>query len=58
MTENWKEQLNNVYKKLGVVLMDLSKDFETTKTILLSEKLKAYGFSYQALIIYTSNLSM
>ena len=38
--------------------MDLSKDFETTKTILLSEKLKAYGFSYQALIIYTSNLSM
>ena len=58
MTENWKEQLNNVYKKLEVVFMDLSKDFKTVKIILLWEKLKAYGFSYQAPIIYTSKLSM
>ena len=48
MIENWKKQLDNS-EKIGVILMDLSKAFETINQSLLLAKLNTYGFSKQAL---------
>ena len=49
MIENWKKQLDNG-EKVGVIFMDLSKAFDTINHSLLLAKLKAYGFSNQALL--------
>ena len=46
--ENWKKQLDNG-EKVGVIFMDLSKAFDTISHSLLLAKLKAHGFSNQAL---------
>ena len=48
MIENWKKQLDNA-EKVGVIFMDLPKAFDTINHSLLLAKLKAYGFSNQAL---------
>ena len=48
MIENWKKQLDNG-EKLGVIFMGLSKVFDSINHSLLLAKLKAYGFSNQAL---------
>ena len=55
MIENWKKQLDNG-KKLGVILTDLSKAFDTINHSLLLAKLKAYGFFNQALRLLQSYL--
>ena len=55
MIENWKKQLDNG-EKLGAIFMDLSKAFDTINHSLLLEKLKAYGFSNQALRLLQSYL--
>ena len=55
MIENWKKQLGNG-KKVGVIFMDLSKAFDTINHSLLLAKLKAYGFSNQALSLLQSYL--
>ena len=41
MIENWKTQLNNK-SKVGVVIMDLSKAFDTLNHKLLIAKLEAF----------------
>ena len=50
MIENWKKQLRNG-EKVGVIFIDISKAFESS---LLLAKLKAYGFSNQALSLLQS----
>ena len=50
MIENWKKQLDNG-EKVGVIFMDLSKALDTINDRLLLAKLKANGFSNQALDI-------
>ena len=55
MIENWKKQLDNG-EKVGVIFMDLSKVFDTINHSLLLSKLKAYGFSNQALRLLQSYL--
>ena len=55
MIENWKKQLDNG-AKVGVIFMDLSKAFDTISDSLLLAKLKAYGFSNQALSLLQSYL--
>ena len=55
MIENWKKQLDNS-EKVGVIFMDLSKAFDTINHSLLLAKLKAYGFSSQALSLLQSYL--
>ena len=44
MTENWKTQLNK-RKKVGVIIMGLSKAFDTLNHYLLAAKLKAGGLN-------------
>ena len=53
--ENWKKQLHNG-EKIGVIFMYLSKAFDTINHSLLLAKLKAYGFSNQALSLLRSYL--
>ena len=53
MVENWKKQLDNGEKE-KVIFMDLSKVFDTMNHSLLLAKLKAYGFSNQALSLLQS----
>ena len=48
MIENWKKQIDN-NEKVGVTFMDLLQAFDTINHSLLLAKLKAYGFSNQAL---------
>ena len=55
MIENWKKQLDNG-EKVGAIFMDLSKAFDTINHSLLLSKLKAYGFSNQALRLLQSYL--
>ena len=55
MIENWKKQLDNG-EKVGAIFMDLSKAFDTINHSLLLAKLKAYGFSNQALRLLQSYL--
>ena len=56
LIEKWKNTLDNK-SYTGVVLMDLSKAFETINHELLIAKLHAYGFSKQALKILFSYMS-
>ena len=53
MIENWKKQLDNG-EKVGAIFMDLSKAFDMINRSLLLAKLKAYGFSNQALSLLQS----
>ena len=55
MIENWKKQLDNG-EEVGVIFMDLLKAFDTINHSLLLAKLKAYGFSNQALRFLQSYL--
>ena len=55
MIENWKKQLDNG-EKVEVIFMDLSKAFDRINHSLLLAKLKAYGFSNQALHLLQSYL--
>ena len=55
MIKNWKKQVDNG-EKVGVIFMDLSKAFDTINHSLLLAKLKAYGFSNQALRLLQSYL--
>ena len=56
MIENWKLNLNKGCK-IGAILMDLSKAFDTIDHYLLLAKLKAYGFDDSALKLLKSYLS-
>ena len=49
MTENWKTQLNKK-KKVGVIIMDLSKAFGTLNHNLLAAKLKKLAVLIQTLL--------
>ena len=53
MIENWKKQLDNG-EKIGIIFMDYSKAFDTINHSLQLAKLKAYGFSNQALSLLHS----
>ena len=53
MIKNWKKQLDNG-EKVGAIFMDLSKAFDTINHSLLLAKLKANGFSNQALSLLQS----
>ena len=55
MLEKWKNTLDNG-KYVGAVFMDLSKGSYTINHDLLIAKLKAYGFSYNALLFMLSYL--
>ena len=61
MIEKWKKCLDlrvkGSYGKIGAVLMDLSKAFDTINHELLIAKLKAYGFEDSALHIILDYLS-
>ena len=47
MIGNWKTQLNK-RKKIGMIMIDLSKAFDTLKHNLLVAKRKAYGVNLYA----------
>ena len=53
--EKWREALVNK-KKVGIVLMDLSKAFDCIYHPLLIAKLDAYGFGKNAITLLTSYL--
>ena len=54
MIKNWKKNQLDNGEKVGVIFMDLSKAFGTINHSLLLAKLKAYGFSNQALSLLQS----
>ena len=54
MIENWKKQDSD--GKVGVIFMDFSKAFDTINHSSLLAKLKAYGFSNQAISLLQSYL--
>ena len=56
MIEKWKESLDNKGIS-GVILMDLSKAFDTINHELLIAKLGAYGFDHQSLSLLLNYLS-
>ena len=47
MMKNWKTQLNK-RRKIAVIIMDLSKAFDTLNPNLLVAKRKAYGLNLNA----------
>ena len=49
MIEIWKKNHLDKEDKIGVILMGLSKAFETINYSLLFAKLDAYGFSWTSL---------
>ena len=55
MLEKWRNILDKG-KHVGAVFMDLSKAFDTINHDLLITKLKAYGFSNNALLFMLSYL--
>ena len=55
MLEKWKKALDKE-ENLSAIFMDLSKVFDTINYDLLLTKLKAYGFSKQALSFMCSYL--
>ena len=55
MLEKWKKALDKE-EKMSAIFMDLSKAFDTINHDLLPAKLKAYGFSKQALSFMRSYL--
>ena len=57
MIEKWKKCLDGIEGKIGAVLMDLSKAFDTINHELLIAKLEAYGFHDSALHIILDYLS-
>ena len=56
MIENWKTQLNK-RKKIGVIIMDLCKAFNTLNHSLLIDKLKAYGLNLNSASFIKSYLT-
>ena len=54
MLEKWKKTLDK--ENMSAIFMDLSKAFDTINHNLLLAKLKAYGFSKQALSFMCSYL--
>ena len=56
MIETWKEDLDKG-NTVGVIIMDLSRAFDTINHGLLISKMKAYGFSKSALKILISYLT-
>ena len=52
---DWKKQCDNG-EKARVIFMDLSRAFDKISSTLFLEKLKAYGFSDQALSLLQSHL--
>ena len=56
MLEKWKHALDKC-KKVGTILMDLSKAFNPLNHNLLLYKLNAYGFSYNVIKFIQSYLS-
>ena len=56
LVENWRKSLDNK-GFCGVILMDLSKGFDTLNHDLLIAKLHAYGFQHDALKLLHSYLS-
>ena len=56
MIEFWKAKLNNG-SKVGVIIMDLSKAFDSLNHDLLSAKLKAYGIDNNAVSFMRSCLT-
>ena len=55
MIEGWKNNLDK-RNKIAVILMDLSKAFDTINHSLLLAKLEAYGFSMTSLKLMQSYL--
>ena len=55
MLEKWKKVLDKE-ENMSAIFMDLSKAFDTINHNLLLAKLKAYGFSKQALSFMCSYL--
>ena len=51
MTESWKAKLNNG-SKAGVIIMDLSKAFDSLNLDLLLAKLEAYVLDNNAVSFY------
>ena len=56
MLEKWKKALGKE-ENMSAIFMDLSKVFDTINHGLLPAKLKAYGFSKQALSFMCNHLS-
>ena len=55
MIEVWKKNIDN-RNEIAVILMDLSKAFDTINHSLLLAKLEAYGFSMTSLKLIQSYL--
>ena len=56
MIKSWKVKLNN-RSKVGVIIMDLSKAFDSLNHELLLTKLKAYGLDSNSLAFMKSYLT-
>ena len=56
LVEKWRKTLDNK-GKIGTILMDLSKAFDSLPHDLLLAKLEAYGFSLSALMLMNDYLS-